>query len=224
MEENNLKQISDKIQFLSNELNILNTTKDKIASDIETKTTGKIKKWFSCWIGGGILSLVIMYISVLNIVTTKSADHISNSIRDKFSEPKIATTLNDIAENQAKHIIENNLNPTIEEATTTVNQKINSFESNLQQFKNKYDTELAKLSKEVEYIKNRNMVLRLGDKAIAEANAESLDKLEGVYESASEEDLKLAAHSEIFRVKLAFILLVQRESYNFNLQISYFYK
>ena len=65
MEENNLRQISDKIQSLSNDLNVLNTTKDKIASDIETKTTGIFKKWFSYWIGGGILSLVIMYFSVL---------------------------------------------------------------------------------------------------------------------------------------------------------------
>lgn len=133
-EEDSLRQISDRIQALSTSLNGLQESRDRITIDIEKKTTGRIKKWLSFWVGGGILSLVIMYVSIFRLVTTKSADHIANSLRDKFSEPKIVETLTSVAENQARQIIESNLNPAIESATSAVDQEIDSFEADLREF------------------------------------------------------------------------------------------
>lgn len=204
-EENNLIRINEEINKLSAKVTELNQEKNKVIDYITSNTIKGIKKWTYYWIGGGIISQILMYFTIFHQVTTKSSEHISNSIKNKFAEPQITQTLNDVADNQAKEIIESKLNPAIEEATLTVNKKINSFEIGLQQFRDKYDTELARLSKEVEYLKNRNMVLQLSDKAIAEADAESFDKLENIYETTMDEDLKLVALSEIYRVKLSFI-------------------
>ncbi|MFH1288945.1 MAG: HEAT repeat domain-containing protein [bacterium] len=205
MEDKKIENFKKELSGITDNIEQLKQDKTKIILDIKSD----IKKWCGKHIGwtiGGIsiLTLYALFQIYTNVVN-KSEEFITDTITFKFAEPQIAQTFNSVAENQAKAIIETNLNPAIQKATATINQKIKSFETNLQQFKDKYDTELTRLSKEVEYLKNRNMLLRLSDKAIAEADAQSFDKLESIYESTLDEDLKLVALSEIYRVKLAFL-------------------
>ncbi len=199
--ENNLKEIEEKIKNLSSTMTELNQDKKEIVSYIETKTKGGIKKWFRKYIGGGILSLIIMGITIYFSVIAKSTKYITNSITDKFAEPKIEETLKEVAKNQANIILENSLNPTIQEALLSVDQKIGLFDIDLQEFKKQYDQELKMLAQEVEYIKNRNEVLKLSDRASASGDAEAFEKLGNISNSSKDENIRMLALSEIFRIK-----------------------
>jgi len=208
-DKHNLKEIQYKINSLSSTVDELHQEKNEIISSIERKTISGIKKRFSFWIGGGILSLILMYFTISYLVTSKSADYIANSITEKFAEPKIAQTLNEVAQNQAQKIIENNLNPAIQEATSSVNQKIEIFDKDLQEFKYKNYLELKKLAKEVGYFKNRNEVLKLSDAAIATGDAAPFEELGNIYNSSTDEDIKMIALAEIFRVKNQFATMTR---------------
>lgn len=199
------EDLNVELREISKNIAQLNQDKEKIITDIKTDIKSWCKKYCGYIFGGFSLLTIFALYQIYSTVIDKSTEVITNSITVKFAEPQITQTLKDVAENQAKEIIENHLNPGIQKATSTVNQKIDLFDKDLQEFNNTYSLELKKIAKEVEYIKNRNMLLKLGDKAIAEADAESFEKLYNIYESTSDEDLKLFALSEIFRIKLNFI-------------------
>lgn len=126
-------------------------------------------------------------------------------ISEQFKEPRIQELLQEVAQDQAKNIINNRLNPAIQKATLTIDQKINIFKTDLNEFKTSYEQELNELANEVKYLKKRNMVLRLRDKAISTGDAASLEKLEELYKSTLAEDLKMSVQSEILQVKQSFI-------------------
>lgn len=200
-DEHNLQDLQNKIENLSAKVNELDKEKNNIISHVESKTISGIKKWISYWIGGGILSLLITYVTIYLLVTTKSADYIVNSIKEKFAEPEITQTLNEVAQNQAHQIIENNLTPAIKKATSSIMLKIESFDKNLQEFNDKYDLELKKIAKEVEHFRNRNEVLKLSDAAIATGDAASFEELENIFNTSTDDNIKKIALSEILRVK-----------------------
>ncbi len=199
--EDLLEDLKSELSETKNKFAQLKQDKEEIITGIKTD----IKSWYKKWIKIIFGSFSVLMIIGLSVSVYKIYTNVTNSITVKFAEPQIAKTLNDVAENQAKEIIETRLNPAIQIATITVNKKIDSFETDLQKFINTYGEELKKLKKEVEYIKSRNMALRFADKAIAIADSESFEKLENIYKSTSDEDLKMAALSEIFRVKHSFV-------------------
>jgi len=206
MEKNqDLNQIEQQIKTINNQIQELKTEKDKIISSIKNETIGGIKKWILRWIGGGILSLILMYWTICAGVTRSA----TNSIREKFAEPKITQTLNEVAQNEAKKIIEDSLNPAVLNATIQINKKIEFFEKDIQEFKNKYDLQLENLVKEVEYLKNRKEVLRLGDEAIATGKSAPFEELENIYYTSDDKDIKMVALSEIFRVKNQFATMTR---------------
>lgn len=204
-----LKNLSSEVKKIEEDIEQLKTKQKDIVSGIKTD----IKKWYrkraTFIIGGFSLLTIYALFQIYTNVITKSQEFIANSITLKFAEPKITNTLNEVAENQAQKIIENNLNPAIQKATSFVNQKIESFQKDLQEFNKKYDSELEKLVKEVDYIKNRNNVLKLGDEAIATGDAASFEKLKNIYESSTDNDIKMIALSEIFRIKNNFATMTR---------------
>ena len=208
-EEYNLQEIQTKIKSLDSKVGELDKDKNEIISSIKHETKSGIKKWISYWIGGGILSLIIMYLTIYTLVITKSATHITNSIKEKFAEPKINQTLTEVEQNQAKQIIENNLNPAIQKANSSISEKIESFDKGLQEFKNKYDSQLKILAEEVEYLKKRNELLKLGDVAIATGDAAPFGELENIYNSVTADNINTLALSEVFRVKNHFATMTR---------------
>jgi len=207
--EDYLKKLSSEVNSIEKNIKHLKTQQKNIVSEIKTD----IKKWGKKYIGItiGSFSLLTIYaiFQITNIVIDKSEKFITNTITQKFAEPKIIKTFNEVAENQAQKIIFNNLKPAIQKATTTVNQKIKSFERDLGKFKKKYDSELKKLAKEVEYFKNRNVVLKLSDQALATGNAAPFEELKNIFNTSTDEDIKMIALSEIFRVKCHFATMTR---------------
>lgn len=209
MNEEELKNFSSELQKINTNINLLKQEKGNIVEGIKKDIKSWYKKWYSWTIGGfSLLTLYALFQIYINVVH-KSEEFITKSITQKFAEPQINNTLNKVAENQAQEIIENNLNPAIQRATTSVNQKIESFEKDLDEFKEKYDSELKKLNKEVGYLQNRNIVLKLSDQAIATGDAKPFEELENIYETSTDNDIKTIALSEIFRVKNYFATMTR---------------
>jgi len=199
---NEVKKLGDNVEELKRK-------QENIVSEIKADTKRWLKKWITLVVGGFSLLTIYGLYRIYSNVIDKSEEFITESITLKFAEPKIANTFNDVAENQAQRIIEDNLNPAIEKATSFVSEKILLFEKDLKEFKNKYDLELKKLAKEVDYLKNRNEVLRLSDEAIATGDAVPFEQLESIYDSSTDEDIKKSALSEIFRVKSHFATMTR---------------
>lgn len=182
----------------------LSSEQIKHVKTIFWKTLGK---WF------------LIFIAVLTGITGFSLYKIKTLVEKKveilileqFKEPKINNTMKEVAENQAKIIIENNLNPKIEKATLSISEKTNIFNKNLNQLKDNYDSQLKTLKTEVSYIKQRNDLFKLGDTAIAYGVATALDKLNNLYIDPDEtnEELKTIAISEILRIKSYFALMTR---------------
>ncbi|MFA5090294.1 MAG: HEAT repeat domain-containing protein [Candidatus Omnitrophota bacterium] len=189
--------------------------KQKISDSIKKDIKKDVIKWYIKWfivVIPAVVGLMGVYLGIqisVPDIYRKVNKSVTDLITKNFAEPKIAKTLNEVAENQAQEIIKNNLNPAIKQATSDIKVKIGSFETILKNFKDKYDSELEKLVKEVDYIKNRNNVLKLGDETIATGDAASFEKLDNIYKSSSDNDIKMTALSEIFRIKSHFATMTR---------------
>lgn len=109
--------------------------------------------------------------------------------------------------NQIQKIFEDSRHS--QEIIIETQKRILSLEKDLQNFKDKYDSEVKKLAKEVEYLKNRNEVLKLSDAAVATGDAEPFEKLEKIYILSTDKEIKMAALSQIFRVKNHFATMTR---------------
>ena len=204
-----LEKCSSELARINADIKQLKEEKDHIIGEIKNDIKSWHKKWTRWIIGGFSLLTLCALFKIYTGVIDKSEKFITKSITQKFAEPQINKTLNEVAENQAKEIISNNLVLAIQKANKSINQKIESFKEDLKKFKEEYDSELEKLAAEVNYLKNRNIVLRLSDKAIATGDAIPFEELESIYASATNNDIKMIALAEIFRVKNHFATMTR---------------
>ena len=170
---------------------------DELKNDIIKTLQKKLWGWFLVGLAvlGGVTGLSLWGIKC------KTEQIVIDRITKQFEEPKIQAILKEVAEKTAKDIIDNRLDPEIQDAKTTVNQKIGLFEADLQQFKDTYESEIERLSSEVEYIKTRNDILKLSDSAFATGEAEPFEEIFNIYNTTEKEDIKMLALSQILRIK-----------------------
>ena len=173
--------------------NVIISTKKDIKSWYK-KLSGRI---FGSWCVLTIISVATIYFSIIN----STEKFMTEQITQKFDDPEINRTLTMVAENEAKKLIEDRLTPAIKEANQTIGEKLASFEESLQEFKDTYNLELKRLTIEVDFLKNRNEILKLSDDAIANRDAVSFEKLEKLMISSKDENIRLSALSELLRVK-----------------------
>lgn len=178
-----------------------NQDKNDITTDIKIDITKWLKKWIGILFGGisllTMIALVQIYLSVVN----KTDTYMTESIKDKFSTAEISKTLTEVAENQAKNIINNTLEPSIKRATELIETRTASFETTLNEFTEKYDAESDVLAEEVQFLKNRNDILKLEDDAIATGLAKPYDKLFEMFVNPKTEQEKKWAQAAILKVK-----------------------
>jgi hypothetical protein len=189
------------LDSIKREVDELKSEKKAIVADIEKNIKSWCKKWLVLIFGSLSLLGSISIIRLYHEVEKKSEEFITKSITDKFAEPSINQTLNKTAQDKAGEIIEEKLNPEINNAKITIANDINSFNKELQQFKNIYNSKLKNLTGEVGYINSRNKLLKLGDNAIATGDANHYEELYKIYNSSTDNDIKNNAIAEIFRVK-----------------------
>ena len=122
-------------------------------------------------------------------------------IAEQFKEPRIQQLLKEVAENQAKKIIEETLTPSIKKANESIKLKNQSLDAFVTKFETKYNDTLKKISQELKYLQKRNDILKLTDKAIGYGDAGSYEKLLRTSDTTTDEDLMAIVRTEIFRIK-----------------------
>lgn len=130
-------------------------------------------------------------------------------IAKQFEEPYISGLMNQVAEQQAKSILEQQVKPEVTRFQNEVNSNIDEFDKYLTVLKAKYEQDYASLSSEVEILKKRNEIMKLGDLGTQAADRSALEELEKISLESEDASIKTAANSEIARIK-SFWLKVTR--------------
>ena len=93
-----------------------------------------------------------------------------------------------------------------------VNSRLDVLSKNLDQISALSNSSAADVYEELDYLRQRNELISLGDLAIHNADRKSLDKLISIREKNSDPRLQSGAASEILRVKLAYMNGLRRGS------------
>ena len=93
-----------------------------------------------------------------------------------------------------------------------VNSRLDVLSKNLDQISSLSNSSAADVYEELDYLRQRNELISLGDLAIHNADRKSLDKLISIREKNSDTRLQSGAASEILRVKLAYMNGLRRGS------------
>ncbi|MBV63891.1 MAG: hypothetical protein CMP45_05230 [Rickettsiales bacterium] len=112
----------------------------------------------------------------------------------------------------AAKIDEESLKSGILEKLGSVNSRLDSLSNNIDQISSLSDTSAIDVYKELDYLRQRNELIALGDLAIHNSDRKSLDKLIAAREKNADARLQAGAASEILRVKLAYMNGLRRGS------------
>ena len=93
-----------------------------------------------------------------------------------------------------------------------VNLRLDVLSKNLDQISSLSNSSAADVYEELDYLRQRNELISLGDLAIHNADRQSLDKLISIREKNADPRLQSGAASEILRVKLAYMNGLRRGS------------
>ena len=93
-----------------------------------------------------------------------------------------------------------------------VNLRLDALSKNLDQISSLSNSSAADVYEELDYLRQRNELISLGDLAIHNADRQSLDKLISTREKNADPRLQSGAASEILRVKLAYMNGLRRGS------------
>ena len=93
-----------------------------------------------------------------------------------------------------------------------VNSRLDVLSKNLDQISSLSNSSAADVYEELDYLRQRNELISLGDLAIHNADRQSLDKLISIREKNVDPRLQSGAASEILRVKLAYMNGLRRGS------------
>jgi hypothetical protein len=141
-----------------------------------------LKRW---WFWAGFCSLLLALFGVsYPSLRAKVEGIVTSQIAQKFAEPRIRETFQEVAENQASKMLKEEIQPAVDR-----------FRADLQ---NEYQAVLEEVSR----IRIQNNLPILGDKAVSEYDREAYEEIIRVAQTAPENSsLKRAAIEEMLRVK-----------------------
>jgi hypothetical protein len=145
--------------------------------------------------------------AAVNARLTAETEKLNKMIVTSFHQPNIQKTINDVAQTEAKTLLEEGVTP-----------EINKFKATLISFTKK-ELEAAEalqnLEKELEVVKKRNHLTRLADAAISDGDLKAYLEIEQMSNrdplSPSTPEYQ-AAHSEFIRILAAYSPLIKRHS------------
>ena len=127
--------------------------------------------------------------------------HAKNIINKEFAAIKEAS----ISEKES-------LNDGIIDKLGDVNSRLDVLSKSLDQISSLSNSSAADVYQELDYLRQRNELISLGDLAIHNADRKSLDKLISIRDKNTDSRLQSGAASEILRVKLAYMNGLRRGS------------
>lgn len=137
-------------------------------------------------------------------------------IAKQFEEPYISSLMKQVAEQQAKSILEQQVRPEVTRFKSEVNTKITEFDSYLTELKAKYEQDYESLSAELAVLKKRNEIMKLGDLGTQAADRSALEELERINRESEDPSLKVAASSEIARIKSFWVCITRLKGQEFS--------
>ena len=191
--------------------NVISSLKNEIRSEV----FGWLNRWKLIIVGGlsvcSIIGFIIMCWQVYAWVRRESAIYITDSITKKFAEPNIQNTLQEVASQEARTIIQSEVQPEAEEAK----RQTAVFENYLNQMEVKFDAEYKNLADQVSRLAERDRLIQLADDAINNGNRQAYEELLRMANNASvDEKVRSAAKAEWFQVKRFYIGLTRVKSRN----------
>lgn len=199
---------TDIVQFVKNglknlqeEKNLISSSEEAISSKIQERIWKRIKK--------RSLTYLVLFSAFWTLLFGYSLLEIPKKIKtlvtEKFAEPKVKETFTEVAEKQAKTIIEDQIQPERENIEIEIGSFRTYLDTSRKNFSEKYET----LAEEVTFLKERNRLLRLGDKAITDGDRKALAKLVSIAKKPPKPELFPAVSSEILRVKSFYITVTR---------------
>jgi hypothetical protein len=137
-------------------------------------------------------------------------------IAKQFEEPYISSLMKQVAEQQAKSILEQQVRPEVTRFKSKVNTKITEFDSYLTELKAKYEQDYESLSAELAVLKKRSEIMKLGDLGTQAADRSALKELERINRESEDPSLKVAAGSEIARIKSFWVGITRLKGQEFS--------
>ena len=176
--------------------------KEKLTSSIKDEIKIEVLTWVRKWririIGGisivSIIGFAGMCFAIYHKVEKEASRFITNSITSKFAEPNIRVTLTEVAKNEAKAILKDEIQP-----------EITKFRTDLDNYRTDFSGGYNSLANEIEILQGRNRLVQLADSAIAEGNRSAFEELKNISKDLTKDKLSKVARAEMLRVKKFYV-------------------
>jgi hypothetical protein len=167
---------------------------------IEKKIWNKIQSFLAFIVLITGFGLWQVYVKTQDLTSKIVADRISK----QFEEPRIKQSLTEVANSKGEEILSKQVRPEIELLKSEIKNELDSVRRLSEELKTKYLTEYNTFKQEVVKLEERNTLTRLADKAIAYKDRKALEDLDNITKNSPNNELKMAASSEISRIKTDF--------------------
>jgi hypothetical protein len=175
-----------------------------------------LKRW---WFWAGFCSLLLALFGVsYPTIRAKVEEIVTSQIAQKFADPRIRETFQEVAENQASKMLRNEIQPEVTRFRDETTTQVQNFQVFLDNLKADLQKEYQTLSEEVSRLKTRNGLTVLGDKAISDGDSEALDELQNLSKDSVNLTTKAAAIAEYRRVVSFWTLMVTTDSASFTVR------
>jgi hypothetical protein len=134
------------------------------------------------------------------LLVTKVA---TDQIAKQFEEPRIRATLTEVAETRASKIIEDQLNPAINDAKTTIDSLKGNLRQDVDKIRADFKNELNDLRREVEFQKKLREIQRLEVTAIIDCDIRAFHALQ--HYPDEDRELHRFAQTSIYSIKQSYL-------------------
>lgn len=117
-------------------------------------------------------------------------------IDEEFQTERIKSTVSDVAKNESKDLMNSIIKPEIKAFKDQTNSKVENFNQFIKDLETEYKEQYLVLEKEVQKLKTRNEIAKLGDRAMLRDGAEALKKLSLIVYGAKDDSLSEEAKEQ----------------------------
>ncbi|MSR77098.1 MAG: hypothetical protein EXS63_02570 [Candidatus Omnitrophica bacterium] len=176
---------------------------------IYSQLKSKILFWNILMIWSVILSVASIFMVTRS--TMMMSDVIDKSIADRFSSVQVSKSLMEVAQKQAKGMIEKTLDPAIQDFTKKMGETALYIEKSRGRFDDKY----ALLAKKSALIDEKKTILKLSEQSLR-GYRKAYDELALRSEREAPEELAQMAKTELLRIEKAFRLTTRMDGTSVN--------
>jgi hypothetical protein len=144
----------------------------------------------------------------------KEARHeIQKRITKEFQQPAIHKVVQNVAENQAKTILEDQVKPALESLQSST-RTIEDAKELAAKFEAEYRAKLESVQNQLQALRANNAITSLASRCVVDGDRKAFDALNKLYSDADDDDLKKTALASIFAVKSFYVTGSRTQNYS----------